>query len=330
MTETRTDYLPTADNWAEWGAIFTDASLWEPVVGRICEQNGIEVGAEIQSGYPGSTAVFIVDKTAVVKIFPPFLVQDYHLEIEIYNLVDTRLDPYLPELLAHGIYPDRIDWPYLVMSFLPGQPIREVREVISDENKRAVARQLGWYIRRLHSTPLDGAKILQVERADWIAFLVERRKRCLEELRDKTDLPLSVLREVAYFLNSGVLRPDGDFRPLLLNGDFTEDHLLLEKRLGEWRISGLIDWADALAGEREYEWIALWFGLCSQDVPMFREVLQAYDPTIQLNNRFRQRMLAFTFIHRFGPELLGELLKQPGAPTITTLAELHSWLWPPM
>lgn len=292
--------------------------------------HGLAERAGISTGYPGSTAVFLVDKQFVVKIFPPFLVQDYHLEKEVYDLIDTRLDPYLPELLAYGVYPDKIDWPYLVLSFLPGQAIREVREEISAENKQTIARELGWYIRRLHGTPLDRAEVMEVETADWIAFLVERRKRCLEELRDKTSLPMAVLREIAYFLNTDVLRPSGDFRPLLLNGDFTEDHLLLEKRLGEWRVTGLIDWADALAGAQEYEWVALWFGLCSQEASMFREVLKAYDPNLVLNNAFRHRMLAFTFIHRFGPHLLGELLGQPGAPTITTLAELQSWLWPPM
>ncbi len=338
MIEERTDFLPTVDNWAEWGAIFTDAALWQPVVRRICQENPVSVGLtaedvpcqEIEAGFPGSTAVFIVDERIVVKIFPPFLAADYELEVETYQLIDYRLDPYLPELVAHGVYLDRVDWPYLIMSYMPGQPIREVRDDISAENMRRIARELGWYIKRLHSTPVEEARAIKADKADWFAFLGERRKQCLEELRDETPLPLSVLREIARLLATDIFLPPKGFRPMLLNGDFTEDHLLLEKRLGEWRISGLIDWADSLVGAREYEWVALWFGLCSQDVFVFREILAAYDPDLRLNNRFRQKMLAYTFIHRFGPVMIGELLRQPGAPTITSLAELHSWLWPPM
>ena len=330
MAENRTDYLPVPDDWIKWGAMFGNAALWKPVVRKICQDTGAAAGEEIVSAYPGSSAVFIVDKQVVVKIFAPFLTQDFYHAVETYQLIATRLDPYMPVLLAHGIYQDRIDWHYMIMSFLSGQPIREVRDKIPGEDKIAIARELGWYIRRLHKTSLEEAKIIKTKAADWYAFLGERRKRCLEELRDKTDLSLDVLRQIATLLASDVFLPPKDFRPCLLNGDFTEDHLLLEKRLGEWRISGLIDWADSLAGAVEYEWVALWFGLCSQDVLMFQEILRAYDPQIRFDNQFRRRMLAFTFVHRFGPTLIGELLAQSGVPVITSLTDLQSWLWPPL
>jgi len=330
MFDTRTDYLPTPDNWAEWGKMFTDATLWEPVVRRICQGTGVSTAENVGAAYPGSSAVFIVDNEVVVKIFAPFLTHDYHQEVETYQLIDTRLDPYMPELLVHGMYPDKIDWYFLIMEFMPGRPIREVRVEIPLEENAAIAQELGLLIRRLHNTPLDRASYIKTTTADWFAFLKERRQRCLEELRDKTDLPLSVLREIFYLLASDVMKPPKDFRPSLLNGDFTEDHLLLEKRLGQWRISGLIDWADSLVGAAEYEWVALWFGLCAQDVLMFRDIMKAYDAGLQLNLTFRKRMMAYTFIHRFGPELISELLKQSGAPTITSLVDLQSWLWPPL
>lgn len=330
MFDSRTNYLSAPDNWAEWGAMFTDATLWEPVVKRICQGTGVSTAEHVGAGYPGSSAVFIVDEAVVVKIFAPFLTHDYFQELETYQLIDTRLDPYMPELLAYGTYPDKIDWYFLIMEFMPGQSIREVRVEIPEEENSAIAQELGLLIRRLHNTPLDAASYIKSTTADWFTFLKERRQRCLEELRDKTDIPLPVIRDVFYLLSSDVLKPAKDFRPSLLNGDFTEDHLLLEKRLGQWRISGLIDWADSLVGAPEYEWVALWFGLCGQDVWMFRDIMKAYDPTMQLNLAFRKRMMAYTFVHRFGPTLIGEMLQQSGAPTITSLADLQSWLWPPL
>ncbi|MFZ0549015.1 MAG: aminoglycoside phosphotransferase family protein [Candidatus Promineifilaceae bacterium] len=326
----RTDYLPAPDNWSDWGTVFTDTVLWQPVVRRICETTGVAKAEHIEAGFPGSSAVFVVDREVVVKIFAPFLVMDFHHEVETYQLIGGRLDPYMPELLAHGVYPDQIDWHYIVISFLPGSSIREVRDEIPPGEKSAIAQELGWYIRRLHSTPFDEAKVLKAKTADWYAFLGERRKACLEELRDKTTLSLPVLRQIVGLLTSNIFLPPKNFRPCLLNGDLTEDHLLLEKRLGEWRISGLIDWADSLVGAVEYEWVALWFGLCGQDVTMFREVLKAYDRNLSLDNRFRQRMMAYTFIHRFGPEVIGGLMSQPIAPQINSLVDLQSWLWPPL
>lgn len=330
MFDTRTDYLPAPDNWAEWGAIFTDTTIWKPVVRRICRETGAAAAESVSAGSPGSSAVFIVDDEVVVKIFAPFLTDDFHREVETYELIDTALDPYLPELKAHGFYPDKIDWAFMVMEFMPGRPIREVRADIPREDTAAIAQELAWYTRRLHKVPLDSAKVIETSAAGWFKFLKERRKACLEELRDKTDLPLAVLREIYYLLASDVFLPPRDFRPSLLNGDFTEDHLLLEKRLGQWRISGLIDWADSLVGAVEYEWVALWFGLCGQDVPMFREFMKAYDSTLRLDRAFRSKMMAYTFIHRFGPELISEKLQQSGAPKITSLNDLKTWLWPPM
>jgi hygromycin-B 7''-O-kinase len=330
MFDTHTNYLPAPDNWAEWEAVFTDATMWEPVVRRICQETGTAAAEKISAGYPGSSAVFIVDDEVVVKIFAPFLIHDFHREIETYDLIDTALDPYLPEIKAHGFYPDKIDWAFMVMEFLPGRPIREVREEIPREDKAAVAQELGWYIRRLHKVPLDDAKVIETSATAWFKFLKERRKKCLEELRDKTALPLPVLREIFYLLASDVFRVADDFQPSLLNGDFTEDHLLLEKRLGQWRISGLIDWADSLVGAVEYEWVALWFGLCGQDVLMFRDIMKAYDSKRRLDRGFRNKMMAYTFIHRFGPELIGEKLQQSGAPQITSLNDLKTWLWPPL
>jgi hygromycin-B 7''-O-kinase len=330
MSTRRTDYLPVPDNWSQWGAIFTNAPLWDPVIRNICQNTGAAEGKIIKAGYPGSSAVFVVDEKVVVKVFAPFLTKDYHHEVETYRLIDTRLDPVMPELVAHGTYPDKIDWYFLIMSFVPGEPIRTVRDVIPRQEKKAIAKDLGWYIRRLHHTPLDDASVIHAKAADWFAFLKERRKRGLEELRDKTELPLPVLREIFHLLASDVFLPSGDFRPSLLNGDFTEDHLLLEKRLGEWRISGLIDWADSLVGATEYEWVTLWFGLCGQDVLMFRDIMAAYNPDIRLDRLFRRRMMAYTFIHRFGPDLIGGLMRQPAAPKIASLADMQSWLWPPL
>jgi hypothetical protein len=63
---------------------------------------------------------------------------------------------------------------------------------------------------------------------------------------------------------------------------------------------------------------------------MFRDIMAAYEPGIRLDRLFRRRMMAYTFIHRFGPDLIGGLMRQPAAPKITALTDLQSWLWPPL
>ena len=97
------------------------------------------------------------------------------------------------------------------------------------------------------------------------------------------------------------------FRPVLINADLTDDHLLLLYRFGTWRISALIDWADAEVGSPEYEWVAYWFILCRQNAAMFRETLRVYDPA----------------------EIIAHVLGRSGAQAGHTLHELLERLWPP-
>jgi hypothetical protein len=196
----RTSYLPSQVSWGTWSDIFTDLDLWRPVVKHICRTGGLSSAEKIETGFPGSCAVFLADAHVVVKLFSPFLYGDFLKEREIYQLIGERFDQ-MPGLLAEGILRDRIDWPYLVL--------------VQNE--------------------------------------------------------------------------------------------------GAWRVSALIDWADAEVGAREYEWVALWFGLCGRDPGMFREVLSAYDPQLLLDDRLRRSLIAYTFLHRFG---LGSLLLF-GAMTVT-------------
>ena len=63
--------LPPVETWDQWSSIFSDMALWEPVVSEICSHEGI-VYSCIEAGYPGTNAVFIVDRKYVIKIYNPF------------------------------------------------------------------------------------------------------------------------------------------------------------------------------------------------------------------------------------------------------------------
>jgi hypothetical protein len=80
-------------------------------------------------------------------------------------------------------------------------------------------------------------------------------------------------------------------------------------------------------GAAEYEWIALWFGLCQRDGTMFREILHVYDPDYQLDAAFWERVLAYTLLHRFGAGIIEAAWQANGRPTLHSLAELQKLLW---
>lgn len=281
-------------------------------------------------GYPGSCAVFVADGQFVVKLFPPMLRRDFHREREVYRLLEHRLDA-IPRLLADGIYHDRIEWPYLILQFCAGEPIRElyqrgIWQGVTAANKEAIGQALGQMIRTVHEIPLTEASHFDERPPAWQQFIIERRSTCLDDLRRETPLPAVVLAEAAAFLDEVLPELLEKAQPCLIHADLTEDHLLLVEQAGEWHISALIDWADAEAGMPAYEWVALWFSLCRQDKSLFRAVLHAYNPALRLDDTLRRWMLAYTLLHRFGAGAIAESLQRAGDPPIYTLADLEQQL----
>ena len=299
--------------------MFTDAALWEPVVRRICQRHGFPAGA-VKAGFPGTCAVFVVDEQVVVKLYPPMLPQDFLREREVYQ---TLQHLYLPPLLGDGVYADRIEWPYLLLGFRSGQPIREVFDELAPAQRVALGRELGTALRQLHAAPLAGLRHFDVSPEAWQQRMREYAAANLAALRSAGFLASAVVDKLANVL----ARWDGE-RPShlhLINADLTEDHLLLRQKAGQWHISALIDWADAEVGTPAYDWIPLWYSLCRRDAAFFRATLHAYDPTLRLNAVFRRQMFVYTFLHRFGAGIV-DYLWQRDMPILSSLADLEGWL----
>jgi len=316
-------FLPDRISWENWGELFLDVNRWRPVVARICATTAVTHAGHVEAGFPGGCAVFVVERQVVVKLFPPMMEQDFYREREVYGLLDGRLH-HLPRLLGDGVYHDQIDWPYLLLEFREGEAIREVFDEITPANRLAIASELGVMLRILHDTAVDHVTAFDPSPAAWAQFIALRHTNCIAELRQKNILSEKVVAELEIFIRDIDLAVK---RPILINADLTEDHLLLIKRENQWHISALIDWADAEVGAPEYEWIALWFGLCQRDGAMFRKIIRVYDPGWQLNNAFLDRVMAYTVLHRFGAGIIEHVLGQDGRPSILSLADLREQLW---
>jgi hygromycin-B 7''-O-kinase len=317
--------LPVITTWAEWGRMFTNVAQWTSAVREICRRHNLPV-QHVEAGYPGTHAVFVVDKTYVVKIYTPLSPEDFDLECELYTLLGPNPRLRVPQLLAQGILEDQIRWPYIITAFKPGVPIREVRARIPHRNLLRIAAELGEIVRELHRVPVASLTSLAHTHASWQQFVRQRQTEVAEAAQWAGILPEPVIAEIPGFLASAL--SGGEEASLaLLNGDLTEDHILLEQRDGRWRISGLIDFGDALVGSRDYEWIALWFSALDRDYEELTAFMTAYDPHLKLNDAFFTRAMAFTFLHEFGPDILALTLKALGQPQIESLQELQALLW---
>ncbi len=317
--------LPVVTTWAEWARIFTNTAQWTAAVQEICHRHHLPV-QHVEAGYPGTNAVFVVDDAYVVKIYAPFCPEDFDLERELYALLGPNPRLPVPRLIAQGVLEDQIRWPYIVIDFKPGVPIREVRDGIPQRNLERIATELGEMVQELHRVPVASLTSLPHTQTSWQQFVRQRQAEVAEPAHWAGILPAAVVAEIPEFLASA-LAGDKETPLALLNGDLTEDHILLEQRDGKWRISALIDFGDALVGARDYEWIALWFSGLDRDYDELAAFMTAYNPHLKLDGTFFTRAMAFTFLHEFSIDILALTLKALGQPQVTSVQELQALLW---
>lgn len=326
-----TSDLPTPKTWPEWGAVFTDLDIWTPAVHEICRRAHIPVRT-IESGYPGSNAVFIVNNhtpsVAVVKIYAPLCPEDYTLERVLHPLLSQWPEIGAPHLLAEGTLGANGTWPYIVLSYIAGEPIREVREDIPRRDLLAASRDLGHRLRVLHSIPTSALAGIDISAEGWQRTAERHLDQGMQKLRAHRALPKNVIDRLP-----GVVRTElqnAAATPLVLvSGDVTEDHVMLAEHDGHWTLTGLIDFADALVAPREYEWIALWFSALDRDTACLRTCLEGYGGGVVTDAAFYRRAFAFTFLHQFGSEIVIETLDRLGNPEIDSIAALQAILWEP-
>ena len=322
-------FLPAAIDWAIWGALFTDVDRWRPVVDRVwatddalAAASGIAKPHRVVSAFPGTCAVFIVDEAVIIKFFPPMVANDLKREVAAYLALGDRV-PHLPLLLSHGRYQDRIEWPYLVVSCIPGQAWREISARLSAGQAEGLVAELGRMARLTHEISLPPNGTWPAVGA-WAVLVASRLAQVGDDLRRGTALQNGLIEEIESLLATTSWY---DQRPCLLHSDLTEDHLLVAERDGEWFVTGLIDWADAEVGDPIYDWVAVWFSVCRRDPRLFGAFLSGYGARESWDGNFLNRLMALTFLHRFGATIISDSLPPVEQRAIGTFEQLTKALF---
>ena len=324
------DYiLPAAIDWANWAALFTDVDRWRPVVDRVwatddalAAASGIAKPHRVVSAFPGTCAVFIVDEAVIIKFFPPMVANDLKREVAAYLALGDRV-PHLPLLLSHGRYQDRIEWPYLVVSCIPGQAWREISARLSAGQAEGLVAELGRMARLTHEIPLPPNGTWPAAGA-WAVLVASRLAQVGDDLRRDTALQNGLIEEIESLLATTSWY---DQRPCLLHSDLTEDHLLVAERDGEWFVTGLIDWADAEVGHPIYDWVAVWFSICRRNPRLFGAFLKGYGARESWDGNSLNRLMSLTFLHRFGATIISDSLPPAEQRAISTLEQLAEALF---
>lgn len=314
-----------------------DLAFWESAIEEICQQESIAFN-QIKAGLESSSAVFILDNKYVVKIFTPYLHKTFPVETELLEALSLIPDIPSPALQAVGLLEGRTEWPYLIMECIPGQQILKVANQIEHSNLMEIATQVGQIVHAFHH--MDTETILKIERihgslaANLHPFRQSQQKALesiieMKELPpEQRELPVLVLDEMEQLYQHGLSKYlDGP--PVLAHNDLTEDHLILIEKNGKWHISGLIDYADACIGLREFDWHDLWFCLWARNAEAMRAFLDAYDSNLEIDTEFRRKCMFFATRHTPIQQRIHNALANADFPNIHSLEEFLDLQWSP-
>ena len=169
--------------------------------------------------------------------------------------------------------------PFGVYQKIPGDA-GDTSEVI---DRQKVARQLGVFLERLHSYPLEKAiEAGMPERADLVMYW---RDKSREQLKRLTDLKVNKKSLLSYIEGDTPTPFKGTVS--LVHNDLWAEHILISTRSGE--VSGIIDWGDALIGDPAIDFACLyaWYGMS-----WLEDVLVHYNRELDPEFISRSRYLA--------------------------------------
>ncbi len=321
---------PVIDSKEVYRRVFTDVAYWRPYVLEICRRHGLGRVTSIAGTHPGTYPVFIVDGCYVVKLFGDLFygAECFRAERAMYDLLASDPGFPAPGLVASGelFRGGEWRWPHLVTTVMPGRPLREDIHSLDDAGRRDVATFLAGTLRRIHALrpPADSPFALTWDAFD--ALLAGQREGVARRHRHWGSLPRRLIDQIEDWLPPPDGLVDHTVSPHVLHADLHADHVFGDSEGGRWQPAGIIDFTDALTGDRAYELVALHLGTFGGDRRWLRWFLDAYGFDPRLRGDFARRQLAMTLLHEFNV-LDGVMAAHQALAEAETLDELAVVLW---
>ncbi|PYS46004.1 MAG: hypothetical protein DMF68_20570 [Acidobacteria bacterium] len=303
---------------ADYDLHFND-EVWLQAASVICERHKLTY-ENLRRSPLGENIIFFADSRFVIKIYAPFRGQ-YAREGAALSFAHGRFGIETPEVLHKG---ELEGWPYLVMTYLAGLPMREVWQSMEASERISIVTHLSAALRELHAhaAPLSQDALNR----DWRGFLEQQAREAVERQRACNANPVWLERLPAFIAARMKLLPD-TFRPVLLHGDVHPGNVLLSRKSGRWQITGLFDFGDSFCGFHEYEFVAPGVLMVQGRREEQRAMLTAYGYSeAQLDSGLRARLMLLTVFYECSDLRKYALRLRPDAINLT-LDELEAAIW---
>lgn len=261
----------------------TPLAAWMPVLEHLQQAFDLPPGAWEKVPL-GANALFGLGDEVIVKLVPPNWRRQGDKEILVAPLLDGKLSLQTPSLIASG----EIDhWVFVIFSRLQGTLLADIWPSLELEQKQAIMLQTGQLLRELRRVQFDAEIAIRV---DWPAYIQELIDGCMAR-HQRRKMPESLLAQVMPYIEAA-----GDFasagEPRFIHMDIHPWNLMAKQEQGVWKLSGLLDFGDAIVGNSDRLEILTPMIFMAQGNPLlFKSLLQAYGEIEDIGTADFQRQL---------------------------------------
>lgn len=262
---------------SEYKKRYADDQVWFPAISSICAQNGLNAN-ELRRQVLGTHVVFRTGQH-VIKLLCPLYLEGEEVEAPV---LECLRDLPIPQVVTRGWCEG---WPYLILTVLPGAPAAQVWNAIPVEAKVDLVSQIGRILRSIHEQ--KPPRNLRVTGTDFLCEQAMLAMQAHDETGSWRDWLAGRVNDL-YQEQS---------RSVLLHCDLTDDHVLLTQRNGIWVVSGIIDFGDAMVGDRYYDFVAPLLCFTGRNPRLSRALIEAYGE--QTSRRVLEPIATFCLLHRY-------------------------------
>lgn len=309
--------LADAEEFSIWRA---EPARWLPAVLDIAKTHRLPID-DVHIFKTGTNLVLGLGERFVLKIFPPPFRAQFLSERLTLKQLRGRLSIPTPDIIHEG---ERELWSYLVVTRLGGVVGSDIWPGLSEAAKEKVLREVGETIAQVQRAPLG--EIARIE-PGWPDFMARQIAGCRAR-HVRLGLPEKYWDELDALIAAAPALIPMDRPAVILTGEYIPENFLLTRDGDDWRLAGLFDFGDVLAGWGEYDLLGPSAFMTAGRPELVRSLLKGFgQPDGAIDPLMLQRLLTLTFLHR-ASNPLRHIAIEGWQHRAATLSELGRMLWP--
>jgi hygromycin-B 7''-O-kinase len=312
--------LPSVRTIEAFQAWRADPSQCLPAALDIARSHGLPC-ADTHLFATGTNLVVGLDDRLILKIFPPLLRHQFVSERASLSQLRGRLSLPIPEIVLEG---ERDQWPYLVITRLPGVVGSQAWPMLPENQKERVLGRIGETIAEVQRVPVGELSGVEPR---WPEFIARQIAGCRGR-HERLGLPQKYLDGLDHLLRDAAALIPVDAPPVVLTGEYIPENFLLSRENGTWRLAGLIDFGDVFTGWGEYDLLGpsvfMTAGMPRRVESFFRGFGYSRG---DITPALTRRLAALMLLHRFS-DLNRQICIDGWQQKAADLSGLERLLWP--